>query len=118
MSWKIGVDIGGTFIDFCVLDTRTNEVNTLKVLTTPDKPGSELREGLELLTERHGLDPAQVETFVHGTTVGINTVIQRKGAKLALVTNAGFEDVVELGRLRLPEMYSLFCAAPEPLVTR
>jgi len=118
MSWKIGVDIGGTFIDFCALDTQTNRMSTLKVLTTPDRPGSELRRGLEMLAERDGVLPEQVETFVHGTTVGINTVIQRKGARLALVTNAGFEDVVELGRLRLPDMYSLFCAAPEPLVSR
>ena len=118
MGWRIGVDIGGTFIDFCALDDATGAMHTLKVLTTPDEPGREVLDGVALLQDRHGLDPAAVSAFVHGTTVGINTIIQRKGAPLALVTNAGFEDVVELARLRMPEMYSLFCARPDPLVPR
>ena len=118
MSWRIGVDIGGTFIDFCALDETTRQMHTLKVLTTPDEPGSEVMAGVGLLEERHGMSPGAVTGFVHGTTIGINTVIQRKGASLALITNAGFEDVVELARLRMPEMYSLFCARPEQLVPR
>jgi N-methylhydantoinase A len=117
-DWKIGVDIGGTFIDFCALETRSGRVASLKVLTTPDDPGGELMTGLSLLAEREGLDPGAVTRFVHGTTVGVNTVIQRKGAPLALFTNAGFEDVIELARLRMPETYSLFCCRPEQLITR
>lgn len=117
-DWKIGVDIGGTFIDFCALETRSGRMASLKVLTTPDDPGAELMTGLSLLREREGLDPAAVSRFVHGTTVGINTIIQRKGASLALFTNAGFEDVIELARLRMPETYSLFCARPDQLVPR
>lgn len=117
-DWKIGVDIGGTFIDFCALDASSGRVATLKVLTTPDDPGAELMTGLDLLESREGVDPARISRFVHGTTVGINTIIQRKGAPLALVTNAGFEDVIELARLRMPEMYSLFCARPDPLIPR
>jgi N-methylhydantoinase A len=118
MGWRIGVDIGGTFIDFCALDEATGTLHTLKVLTTPDDPGREVIEGLDLLQSRHGLTPREVTGFVHGTTVGINTVIQRKGAPLALITNAGFEDVIELARLRMPEMYSLFCSRPEQLIPR
>ena len=118
MSWRIGVDIGGTFIDFCLLDEQTRELHSLKVLTTPDEPGREVMDGLALLQERHGMDPAEVERFVHGTTVGINTVIQRKGARLALITTSGFEDVIELARLRMPEMFSLFCTRPEQLIPR
>ena len=117
-DWKIGVDIGGTFMDFCALETRTGQVASLKVLTTPDDPGAELLTGFALLAERECLDPTAVTRFVHGTTVGINTIIQRKGANLALVTNAGFEDVIELARLRMPDMYSLFCQRPEPLIPR
>ena len=93
-DWKVGVDIGGTFIDFCALETRSGQVASLKVLTTPDDPGAELMTGLSLLAEREGLDPKAVTRFVHGTTVGVNTIIQRKGAALALFTNAGFEDVI------------------------
>lgn len=117
-DWKVGVDIGGTFIDFCALDTRSGRVASLKVLTTPDDPGAELMTGLTLLAEREGLDPRAVTRFVHGTTVGMNTVIQRKGAPLALLTNAGFEDVIELARLRMPDTYSLFCSRPDQLVAR
>ncbi|MEJ1976422.1 MAG: hydantoinase/oxoprolinase family protein [Acetobacteraceae bacterium] len=118
MTWRIGVDIGGTFIDFCALDESTQHLHTLKVLTTPDAPGQEVMNGIDLLQERHGMDPADVAAFVHGTTVGINTVIQRKGAEMALLTTAGFEDVIELARLRMPEMHGLFCARPDPLVPR
>jgi N-methylhydantoinase A len=118
MTWRIGVDIGGTFIDFCILETGTNRLESLKVLTTPDDPGRELMDGLTLLEERYGLDPKEVTAFVHGTTVGINTVIQRKGARMALITTVGFEDVIELARLRMPEMYSLFCSRPEQLISR
>ena len=117
-DWKIGVDIGGTFIDFCALETRSGRVASLKVLTTPDDPGAELMTGLSLLAEREGLEPSAVSRFVHGTTVGINTVIQRRGVSLALMTNAGFEDVIELARLRMPDVYSLFCARPDQLIAR
>lgn len=117
-DWKIGVDIGGTFMDFCALETHSGRVASLKVLTTPDDPGAELLTGLHLLASREGLDPVAVSRFVHGTTVGINTILQRKGARLALITNAGFEDVIELARLRMPDMYSLFCNRPDPLVPR
>src|SRR4029077_9912696 len=118
MAWRIRADIGGPFIDFCALEIGSNRLESLKVLTTPDEPGRELMHGLTRLQREHGVDPAAIEAFVHGTTIGINTIIQRKGAKLGLVTTAGFEDVIELARLRLPEMYSLFCARPEPLISR
>lgn len=117
-DWKIGVDIGGTFMDFCALETQSGRVASLKVLATPDEPGAELLTGFALLAEREGLDPAMITRFVHGTTVGINTILQRKGAALGLITNAGFEDIIELARLRMPDMYSLFCHRPEPLVPR
>ena len=118
MTWHIGVDIGGTFIDFCAHNSDSQALHTIKVLTTPDNPGAELRSGLELLQARHQVAPSDTIRFMHGTTVGINTIIQKKGAKLALITNAGFEDVLELGRLRMPDMYSLFCSSAEPLIPR
>jgi N-methylhydantoinase A len=117
-DWKIGVDIGGTFIDFCALESRSGRIASLKVLTTPDDPGAELMTGLSLLAERERLQPEAISRFVHGTTVGINTVIQRRGVSLALLTNAGFEDVIELARLKMPDVYSLFCSRPEQLIAR
>src|SRR6266536_245168 len=118
MGIRVGVDIGGTFIDFCLWDESSRELHSLKVLTTPQTPGAELLRGLDLLQERHGVSPADITSFVHGTTVGINTVIQRKGARLALLTTENFEDVVELARLRMPEAYSLFSRRGAPLVPR
>lgn len=115
---KIGVDIGGTFMDFCAFDTESQTLHSLKVLTTPDNPGRELQTGLDLLRDRYSVAPDDVTSFVHGTTVGINTIIQRKGSKLALITNAGFEDVIELARLRMPQVYSLFCHRPDQLIPK
>ncbi len=118
MAYRVGVDIGGTFIDFCVFDTGTQELSTLKVLTTPADPGAEVIEGMRRLSEKYGIEPAAVESFIHGTTVGVNTVIQRKGARMALFTTENFSDVLEVARLRMPESYSLFSTRPEPLITR
>ncbi|KAB2847356.1 MAG: hydantoinase/oxoprolinase family protein, partial [Hyphomicrobiaceae bacterium] len=111
-------DIGGTFVDFCAFNAGTGELQTLKVLTTPEDPGAEIATGLSLLEIRHGIKPSAISGFVHGTTVGINTVIQRRGARLGLITTAGFEDVLELARLQMPDMYSLFCSRPEQLIPR
>lgn len=118
MSWRIGVDIGGTFVDFCAFNAGTGELQTLKVLTTPEDPGAEIATGLSLLESRHAIKPSEISGFVHGTTVGINTVIQRRGSRLGLITTAGFEDVLELARLQMPDMYSLFCSRPEQLIAR
>lgn len=117
MAWRIGVDIGGTFADFTALNTDTGDLRTLKVLTTPNAPGDDVAEGLKRLAAE-GLEPRAVERFVHGTTVGVNTIIQRRGAPLALFTTDGFTDMLELARLRMPDPYSLFCERPEPLVPR
>ncbi len=118
MAYRVGVDIGGTFIDFCVFDTETRDLSTLKVLTTPAEPGAEVMEGMKRLAETYGIEAAEVESFIHGTTVGVNTVIQRKGATMALFTTENFADVLEVARLRMPESYSLFSTRPEPLITR
>ncbi|MER8767005.1 hydantoinase/oxoprolinase family protein [Mesorhizobium sp. M0968] len=118
MSVRIGVDIGGTFTDFCVYDEKTRALRTLKVPSTPDTPGAEVLAGMRLLQERDGIAPEDVVRFVHGTTVGINTVIQRKGMTLALFVTEGFADVLELARLRMPEAYSMYSMRPTPLIPR
>ena len=118
MAYRVAVDIGGTFTDFCVFDETTNTLETHKVLSTPGKPGSEIIFGLEELSKRKGVNPQKISWFSHGTTVGINTVIQRQGAKLALFVTAGFEDVLELARLKVPDPYNIFSQRPQPLVPR
>jgi N-methylhydantoinase A len=115
---RVGVDVGGSFTDFAVMVTDPPSLLTLKVLSRPDDPGAEIRQGLTMLEERHGVHPEQIEYFTHGTTVGVNTVIQRTGLKLALFTTRHFEDVLELARLKVPHIHNLFSLRPKPLVPR
>lgn len=107
MGYRVGVDIGGSFTDFAVFDEDSGEIKSLKVFSRPDQPGEEVIAGVRMLGERYGIQPEQITYFTHGTTVGINTVIQRKGLKLALFTTENFSDVLELARLKTPDMYHL-----------
>ncbi|MBP2198219.1 hydantoinase/oxoprolinase family protein [Pantoea cypripedii] len=118
MGYRVGVDIGGSFTDFAVLNEQTNQIHTLKVLSRPDQPGSEILTGLAQLEQRDGIAPQQIDYFTHGTTVGINAVIQRRGVKLALFATEGFCDVLELARLKIPHIHDLFSRRPEPLISR
>ncbi|CAM3669922.1 hydantoinase/oxoprolinase family protein [Bordetella sputigena] len=118
MGYRVGVDIGGSFTDFAVFDEDTGDIKSLKVFSRPDQPGEEVIAGVRMLGERYGIQPEQISYFTHGTTVGINTVIQRKGLKLALFATENFCDVLELARLKTPDMYHLLSRRPEPLVKR
>ncbi|MGF6440855.1 hydantoinase/oxoprolinase family protein [Paraburkholderia youngii] len=118
MGLRIGVDIGGSFTDFAVLDDETRTTRTLKVFSRPDSPGSEVIDGMQGLKARFGIDPHEVVYFTHGTTVGVNSVVQRKGLRLALITTRHFEDVLDIARLKIPDMYNLMSRRPEPLITR
>ncbi|WLS80430.1 hydantoinase/oxoprolinase family protein [Erwinia pyri] len=118
MSYRVGVDIGGSFTDFAVLDERDNTIRTLKVLSRPDSPGSEISTGLAAFQQRDGINPQEISYFTHGTTVGVNAVIQRKGVRLALFTTEGFSDVLELARLKIPHIHDLFSRRPVPLIPR
>ena len=118
MGWRVGVDVGGSFTDFAALHEADGRLVTLKVFSRPDAPGAEIEQGLGLLAGRHGVAPEDVAYFTHGTTVGINTVIQRNGVRLALLTTRGFEDVLEMARLKMPRFHNLYARRPEPLVPR
>jgi N-methylhydantoinase A len=118
MSYRVGVDIGGSFTDFALFDEETQSLKTLKVFSRPDEPGAEVLEGIRLVGERYGIMPADISYFTHGTTVGINTVIQRKGLRLALFTTEHFRDVLEVARLKIPDMYNLLSKRPQPLIPR
>ncbi len=118
MGFRIGVDIGGTFTDFCVFDDDSGLLNTLKVLSRPDAPGEEVLQGLWEIEQRFGTRPDDVTYFTHGSTVGVNAIIQGRGARLCLFVTRGFRDVLELGRLKVPDPYSWFSRRPVPLVPR
>lgn len=115
---RIGVDVGGTFTDFVLVDDRRELIFLGKQLTTPRDPSLAIIEGIELILREAGVAIADVDGVVHGTTLVTNTIIERKGAKVGLVTTKGFRDVLESGREIRYDLYDLFLEKPAPLVPR
>ena len=113
-SLSLAVDIGGTFTDFVLSDPGGRAMTVTKVASTPENLAEAVLEGITRL----GVDVADVGLFVHGTTVGLNAVIQNRGARTALITTQGFRDVYAIGRTDRPEMYNLLYRKPRPLVAR
>ncbi|MFN2578873.1 MAG: hydantoinase/oxoprolinase family protein [Pyrinomonadaceae bacterium] len=109
---RVGIDTGGTFTDFVFQDGR--DLRIFKIASTPDDPSRAIRQGLEQIAGAAN-SPVMIEV-VHGTTVGTNALLQRRGARTALVTTAGFEDVIEIGRQARPELYNLNAVKPPPIV--
>lgn len=112
-SIRIGVDTGGTFTDFVY--QAHDELRIFKVASTRDDPARAITEGLKQIAAEAGAKSLRFE-IVHGTTVGTNALLQRKGARTALITTEGFEDVIEIGRQARPELYNLNAIKPPPLV--
>ncbi|ETX00468.1 MAG: hypothetical protein ETSY2_39000, partial [Candidatus Entotheonella gemina] len=109
MAAKVGVDTGGTFTDFIYVDEQG--FNIAKVLSTPDNPAHAVLTGLRQLS------PSLTDVnIVHGSTVATNALLERKGARTALITTKGFEDVLEIGRQTRPDLYDPFVTKLPPLV--
>lgn len=115
---QVGVDIGGTFTDFTVVDTDTGARHHAKRATTVKQPATAVVDGLLDVLAEHGHAPAEVRRFVHGQTIALNTVLQRRGERLGLVVTRGFRDILELRRLHLGKPVDLFAVRPEPLIPR
>ena len=118
MGWRIGVDIGGTFTDVAVLDEESGRAGIAKVPTTPRDFGAAVIDGIGAAMRDYGIDPASVSLVSHATTVVTNALLEGKGAYVALVTTAGFRDVLELRRSARADLYDLFQNAPAVLVPR
>ena len=116
--YRIGLDIGGTFTDFILVDDTTRAVRLHKCLTTPLDPSLGALVGLMELTADAGLDLADIDDLVHGTTLVTNAIIERRGAKVGLLTTKGFRDILEMGIEQRYDIYDLFLEFPEPLVPR
>ena len=114
---RIGVDVGGTFTDVVVTGTG-GEIYTYKLLSTPRDFSEGVVDGIREIIESHGVIPADTRDVVHGSTVATNAILERKGAFTGLLTTAGFADVLELRRLRVPKLYDVTWQKPEPLVER
>ncbi|MBW2139108.1 MAG: hydantoinase/oxoprolinase family protein, partial [Deltaproteobacteria bacterium] len=117
-QYRLGCDIGGTFTDFVLMDDETGEMWINKCLTTPLDPSEAVEQGIRELEGRlSGFVPA-LDEVIHGTTLVINAIIERKGARTGLITTKGFRDVLELGREIRYAPYDIFAEFPEPLVPR
>ena len=116
MAYMIGVDVGGTFTDFSVFNQETGELFHYKDSSTPADPSKAIVKGVaDVLQIKHG-GPEEVSYLAHGTTVGTNALIEKKGCRLGLITTKGFKDLMEIGTQRRPSLYNLQAQKPYPLV--
>jgi N-methylhydantoinase A len=117
-SARIGVDVGGTFTDLVLHDPTRDLVHTGKLLTTPDDPSAAIITGTVRLLREVGMHPGDLHSVVHGTTLITNTIIERTGATIGLLTTEGFRDSIEIGRETRYDLYDLFLDPPPTLVPR
>jgi len=117
-SFRLGCDIGGTFTDFVLLDNESGQIRINKCLTTPGNPADAVEQGITELSAQAPGFMEELEEIIHGTTLVINAIIERKGARTGLITTRGFRDVLELGREIRYAPYDIFAQYPEPLVPR
>jgi 5-oxoprolinase (ATP-hydrolysing) len=116
--FRIGFDIGGTFTDFILSDARSGSIRLHKRLTSALDPAESALLGLDELVAMAGIGLADVGEIIHGTTLVTNAIIERKGARLGLITTEGFRDILEMGSEQRYDIYDLFLQFPEPLVPR
>src|SRR6476661_2678217 len=111
---RLAADIGGTFTDIAVFDDTSGRLTFGKALSTPDR----LVDGISAGVDKAGSDYASANLFLHGSTIAINTILERTGAKTALITTEGFRDVYEIGRINRPDAYNLYFQKHVPLIER
>ena len=116
--YRLGCDIGGTFTDFVLINDETGEMQIYKCLTTPKDPSDAVEHGVRELTKKVPGFVSQLDEVIHGTTLVINAIIERKGAKTGLITTKGFKDVLELAREHRYDNYDIFATYPEVMVPR
>lgn len=116
--YRLGCDIGGTFTDFVLLNDQTGEIQINKCLTTPSDPSDAVEYGIREMEKKTPGFVGRLDEVIHGTTLVINSIIERKGAKTGLITTKGFRDVLELGREIRYAPYDIFAEFPKPLIPR
>ena len=116
--YRIGIDVGGTFTDFVILDAGSGALSYFKVPSTPNDPSIGIVEGVREMLERLSISPADVGFLGHGTTVATNMMLERKGVATGLLTTRGFRDVLAIGRQTRPSLYDYSIHKPPPLVER
>src|SRR5215510_2375747 len=115
---RVAFDIGGTFTDFVLEDVRAGCLAFHKVPTTPSDPAVAVLAGLDALCKEAKVAPDQISGILHATTVATNAILERKGPRTALITTAGFRDILIIGRQKRYDTYDMYLAKPVPLVRR
>jgi N-methylhydantoinase A len=118
MVIQVAFDIGGTFTDFVLRDPASGAVEIWKVPTTPREPARAVLEGLAARFRHPDLRPADIGDALHATTIATNAILERKGARAALITTAGFRDVLLIGRQKRYDTNNLHIDKPKPLIRR
>lgn len=116
VSYMIGVDVGGTFTDFSLYDKKKNKIFHFKHSSTPEDPSKAIVSGILHVLELYGIPPEQVSYLAHGTTVATNALIEKKGARVGLITTKGFKDLMEIGWQKRPSLYDLLKEKPKSLI--
>ena len=116
--YRIGIDVGGTFTDFVFAETTRGTLHFHKEPSVPADPSVAVERGIARMLDELGIRPEAIELICHGTTIGLNAIIQRKGAKTALVVSRGNRDILEIARLRLPSSYDFTEPREAPLIPR
>ena len=117
MSFRVGIDIGGTFTDLVLLG-KAGRTLTVKVPSTPDDYSRSIAESLQVALPQIGIAGEDIDEVIHGTTVATNAILEKRGVRTGLITTAGFRDVLEIRRLRMPRLYDLRWQKPEALAAR
>ena len=118
MSYSLGIDVGGTFTDLALYNLEDGHLEFGKTPSIPADPTLAVRNGIDQLMNRVAKRAEDVEFFIHGTTVAINTLLEHKGVRTGLITTYGFRDVLQIGRQDRPVLYDWRARRAEPLVPR
>lgn len=118
MTFRIGIDIGGTFTDFALIDDATGAITIHKQLTTPHDPSAAVLEGVDAILAQKGIAIADVSSIIHGSTLVTNSLIERRGAPVGMLVTNGFRDVLDIALETRYDLYDLHIQLPAPLVPR
>ncbi len=118
MGYRVSVDVGGTFTDVVAFDELTKKISIIKVSSTLKDQSIGVIEGIKKLVDGLGISGEAISYLIHGTTVATNALLERKGAKTALITTEGFRDIIEIGDQTCPSLYDFWAKRPKPPVPR
>jgi N-methylhydantoinase A len=118
VGYRLGIDVGGTFTDLVLYDEASGRLAVEKVPSVPADPSEGIVQGIVRVLRAGGIEPSAVDYVAHGTTVATNALLERRGARTALITTKGFRDLLEIARQKRPALYDLQARKPPPLVPR